>query len=110
MLVAQPTRAFPRIGVVRPGTLTIDGEEFDCVVQNLSKKGAKLCLTEPVKHENSSVVLKIPDFGEFEADIAWTHGPQMGLSLRQETDFEIFVAEAAPSLNDILAMLDTRSK
>ena len=110
MLVAQPTRAYPRIGVVWPGTLTIDGKEFDCVVQNLSKKGAKLCLTEPVKLEGPSVVLKIPDVGEFEADIAWVHGPHMGLSLRQETDFEISVAEAAPSLNDILAMLDPRSK
>lgn len=108
--MGKQTRAFPRTGVVLRGTLAIDGAEVDCVVQDLSKKGAKLHLMNPVKHRSSAVVLKIPDFGEFEAEVAWASGSSMGLSLRQETDFDICAENAAPNLSDILAMLDTRSK
>ena len=52
--MAMRERAYRRIGLVRPATFEIDGHKFDCVVQNISKKGAKLRLAEQVNHDASN--------------------------------------------------------
>lgn len=106
--MAMRERAYRRTGLVRPASFEIDGHKFDCVVQNISKKGAKLRLAQQVNHEASNGLLNIPDIGNFAATIAWVHGKEMGLEFQQEADFEISAEHAAADISEVLAVLNNR--
>lgn len=110
--MARQERAFKRTGLVRPATLEIDGRKFDCVVQNIARKGAKLRLAVEVQAagEASNARLEIPDIGAFEASIAWVHGKQIGLEFSDEADIEILAEHAAANVSDVLAVLNDRKK
>lgn len=105
---SRSKRGAPRTGMVRPGIFQVGDEAHACVLQNISTTGAKVRLVEPMDEEITSGTLKLADFGEFEAEVAWRHGTEMGLKFDHEISFEITTDNLAPSVNDILGALAGR--
>ncbi len=103
-------RAYQRTGLVRPATFEFDGHKFDCVVHNISRKGAKLRLTEKVYSKASNGLLSIPDIGNFKANIVWVRDKEMGLEFPQEIDFEILAEHATAKVSEVLAVLSDQRK
>ena len=101
-------RAAPRSGMIRPGQFDVDGRVHDCVVRNISKTGAKIGLANAVDGRAATGLLKIPGFGEYEAEIIWRNDAEMGLHFRHEISFEISTKNIAASVDEILNSLKNR--
>lgn len=83
-------RGSARKFVELPGALIFDGGQDDCVVYDISPRGAQVSASNriPINHP---VTLKLTRHGEFIAKVVWRRHDRMGLlflHLSEDTDWE----------------------
>jgi hypothetical protein len=73
-------RAFPRVPLVLPATLTLPGaESFSCLVTDISGGGAGLNYLDQAPDGERAATLDIGDFGRFEGVTVRDQGDRRGL-------------------------------
>lgn len=80
-----------------PGALIFDGGQDDCVVYDISPRGAQVSASNriPINHP---VTLKLTRHGEFVAKVVWRRNDRMGLQflhLSEDTDWDLTRGEAS---------------
>lgn len=76
-------RNFDRTPVLWTGTMVCGDRTVDCVIMNASANGAKVRVSETFPFP-SSVTLKIPRLGDFQADVVWTKENKLGVRFREK--------------------------
>lgn len=77
-------RAHARQGVIQTAILEYDGRRIECLVVNLSNRGAKIRTPKILRYKNSFVKLHVSEIGMFDAEIRWTNDCDVGLCLADE--------------------------
>jgi len=71
-------RDYPREIIAIKTEIMLDEQWFDCVIANISPSGAKLYVGRNVSR-GKDVIIKIGEFGEFDATVAWCHADEIGV-------------------------------
>ncbi len=71
-------RSCPREPVRSKVELSIDAQRHDCVITNISPAGARLYVRLNAVRGQVALI-RIGDFGEFGATVAWCYGDEVGL-------------------------------
>jgi hypothetical protein len=58
--------------------MEVGTDRFACTVSDLSQRGAKVCVTQPVI-AMELVRLELPPFGDFEGQVAWSSDGVVGI-------------------------------
>ncbi len=88
-------RRHPRTSVLWSGNLQYLGGATDCVILNLSAKGARLRIKDRIAF-GSPLVLAGRQIGEMRGRIAWRKGEALGLEFLDGS------LESAPGVADVL--------
>lgn len=78
-------RDYPRESLRAQARLSIDGEWHDCMIVNISSSGVKLTLGLRVVR-GKDVVVRLGDFGDFKATVAWSQGGEIGLRFSHDPE------------------------
>jgi hypothetical protein len=71
-------RVYPRETLRTEAEIMIDGQWHDCAIVNISPAGAKLHIARDISR-GKAVFIKIGEFGQFSATVAWCHGDEIGV-------------------------------
>ncbi|HEY0666398.1 MAG TPA: PilZ domain-containing protein [Gallionella sp.] len=71
-------RSHPREAVRASAEIRVDGHWHDCAIVNISPKGAKLKVAGDIGR-GMEVLVRIGNFGEYRARIAWRQGAEAGV-------------------------------
>lgn len=114
---AQDRRKHPRTPVILPAQLiTVNGERLDCTVLDLSARGARVAVAEPLP-QGELVTLKSADFGATPARVMWTEPDCLGLEFvgrdkltsAQSSLPAILVVEDEENMRELLRRMLDRS-
>lgn len=78
-------RDYPRENMRAKAQLSVDGEWHDGMIVNISSSGVKLNLGLRVVR-GKDVVVKLGDFGDFNATVAWSQGGEIGLRFNHDPE------------------------
>jgi hypothetical protein len=71
-------RSHPREAVRASAEIKVDGQWHDCAIVNISPKGAKLKVEGSIGR-GMDVLVRIGNFGEYKAKVAWCQGAEAGV-------------------------------
>jgi hypothetical protein len=71
-------RIYPRENLRTEAEIMIDEQWHDCVIVNMSPSGARLNIALDVSRGKDAVI-KIGEFGRFNATVAWCQGNEIGV-------------------------------
>jgi hypothetical protein len=77
---AQERRRYPRRGTFWRAQLQTPTGDFECLVMNLSPRGANIEIDYPLSL-HQSVTLILEPLGEFSGFIAWRHNHYVGMQI-----------------------------
>ena len=75
---AQERRKYPRKGTFWRAQLQTPAGDFECLVMNLSPRGAHIEIDHPISL-NQSVTLILEPLGEFFGTVAWCYNNRVGI-------------------------------
>ena len=71
-------RDYPRENLRTKAEIRVDEHWHDCTISNISASGARLNVVLSAGR-GKDVVIKIGEFGEFNATVAWCSGKEIGV-------------------------------
>jgi PilZ domain len=71
-------RDYPRESIRVKSKIMIDEQWHDCAIVNISPTGAKLHIERDLSR-GMAVFIKIGEFGQFSATVAWCQGDEIGV-------------------------------
>jgi len=74
----QHQRNYPREAVRAGAKIMLAGHWHECTIVNISPKGAKLNIDLQISR-GVEVLVKIGNFGEYRATVAWHQGAEVGV-------------------------------
>jgi two-component system response regulator (stage 0 sporulation protein F) len=114
---AEDRRSHPRTPVILQARIeTAAGHRFDCTVLDISARGARVAVAEPLA-KGDTVTLFSPDFGKTQACVMWVE-PQCvglefvgrhGLTAEKSTLPSILVVEDEEKMRDLLRRILERA-
>ena len=96
---AQERRRYPRKGSFWRARLQTPAGDFECLVMNLSPRGAHIQTDRPL-NLNQSVTLILEPLGEFFGTVAWCYNNRAGI---QTTEHRTIGTKITPTLRASLA-------
>jgi CheY-like chemotaxis protein len=114
---AEDRRSHPRTPVILPAEIeTSSGQRIDCTVLDISARGARVALAEPLA-KGETVTLTSADFGSAQACVAWTEPQCVGLEFvgrdgltgAQSALPSILVVEDEEKMRDLLRRMLERA-
>jgi hypothetical protein len=97
--LAQERRRYPRRGTFWRAQLQTPAGDFECLVLNLSPRGAHIEIDHPLML-NQSVTLILEPLGEFFGTVAWCYNNRAGI---QTTEHRTIGTKITPTLRTSLA-------
>jgi PilZ domain len=76
----QERRRYPRKGSFLRAQLQTPAGDFECLVMNLSPRGANIEIDYPLG-PHQSVTLILEPLGEFSGSVAWRHDNYVGMQI-----------------------------
>lgn len=71
-------RDYPRESLCAKTQIMLDELWQECLIVNISPSGAKLYVGRQISR-GTGVIIKIGEFGQFSATVAWCHGDEIGV-------------------------------
>lgn len=93
------TRTSKRVSIVLRGSIIDNEKVMDVLVNDLSRRGAKLRIAESEGPESTSFRLRVPNVGEFNAKLCWRKEDILGVEF-DEGSKEVF-KRAAPYITSL---------
>ena len=102
----QERRRYPRRGTFWRAQLQTPAGEFECLVMNLSPRGAHIEIDHALRL-NQSVRLILNPLGEFSGTVAWRRNNHVGIQISEHHTTRTKKAPLAPMLRELKEALQS---